>query len=849
MSANNTASKPLIANNGAATATASTTASARFPFLRTKRGIALVVVVAIVLIVGGGLSGLAALRTRGGGDGDSASADEYGEGVIRDDSWFYGLSPPVYPSPNITGSEGRWVEATRKARELVRRMALEEKISLTAGDGSFPGCSGSLPPIPRLKFPGMCLSDAGNGLRGTDFVSTWPSGIHVGASWNKALTRRRGSGMGGEFKTKGVNVLLGPVVGPAGRVVLGGRNWEGFSVDPYLSGVLVSETVTAVQAAGVITSTKHYIANEQETNRNPSGDIQSVSSNIDDRTMHEFYLWPFQDAIRAGSGNIMCSYQRLNNSYGCANSKALNGLLKTELGFQGWVVSDWGAQHAGVATALAGMDVVMPNGDAFWGPHLIEAVNNGSVAETRVDDMVVRTLATWYLLGQDRDFPRPGIGMATDLTRDHRIVDARNSSFRSTLFDGALEGHVLVKNARNALPLRRPKMLSVFGYSAKNPDHNNPSPGQSPWLWGSESFNYTEFSGRFFGFGGEYSSTPIAFNGTIYSGGGSGATSPATIVSPFDALIQRAYDDGTALFWDFVSGEPFVNPMSDACLVFGNAYATEAADRPGTRDDYTDGLIRHVADRCANTIVVIHNAGIRLVDQFIDHPNVTALMFAHLPGEASGRAVVSLLYGDENPSGKLPYTVARNESDYPVLGPDVEPEGSMFALFPQSNFTEGVFLDYRHFDARNITPRYEFGFGLSYTTFEYDKLVVRKVGSAGRFGEYPTGRIVEGGQEDLWDVLVEVSAEVTNTGEVDGAEVAQLYVGIPAEGAPVRQLRGFEKPFLNASATATVRFPLTRRDLSVWDVVAQKWRLVRGEYKIEVGSSSRNLPLVGTLTI
>ncbi|AEO56946.1 glycoside hydrolase family 3 protein [Thermothelomyces thermophilus ATCC 42464] len=440
--------------------------------------------------------------------------------------------------------------------------------------------------------------------------------------------------------------------------------------------------------------------------------------------------------------------------------------------------------------------------------------------------------------------------MPTDLTRNHGIVDARNSSFRSTLFDGAVEGHVLVKNTRNALPLREPKMLSVFGYSAKNPDHNNPSPGQSPWLWGSESFNYTEFGGRFFGLPGEYGSTPIAFNGTIYSGGGSGATSPAAMVSPFDALVQRAYDDGTALFWDFVSGEPFVNPASDACLVFGNAYATEAADRPGARDDYTDGLIRHVADRCANTIVVIHNAGIRLVDQFIDHPNVTALLFAHLPGEASGRALVSLLYGDENPSGKLPYTVARNESDYPVLGPDVAAEGSMFARFPQSNFTEGVFLDYRHFDARNITPRYEFGFGLSYTTFAYDNLVVEKVASAGRLGEYPTGRVVEGGQEDLWDVLVEVSAEVTNTGKVAGAEVAQLYVGIPAEGAPVRQLRGFEKPFLNASATATVRFPLTRRDLSVWDVVAQKWRLVRGrEYKIEVGGSSRDLPLVGTVTI
>lgn len=544
----------------------------------------------------------------------------------------------------------------------------------------------------------------------------------------------------------------------------------------------------------------------------------------------------------------MCSYNRLNNSYGCANSKALNGLLKTELGFQGWVVSDWGAQHAGAAAALAGMDVAMPGGAAFWGDHLVEAVKNGSVPETRIDDMVIRTIASWYQFGQDQDFPQPGIGMAPDLTKAHRIVDARNSSFRSTLFDGAIEGHVLVKNIRSALPLKQPKLLSIFGYSAKNPDQNNPSGGLSPWLWGAESFSWTEFGAGFFGWGGETGKTAIAFNGTLYSGGGSGATSKSLVVSPFDALVQQAYDDGTALFWDFESGNPSVNPVSDACLVIGNAYATEGADRPSLRDDYTDALIKHVADRCNNTVVIFHNAGIRLVDQFIDHPNVTALIFAHLPGEASGRALVSILYGQSNPSGKLPYTVARNESDYTVLGPDL-PSGR-FVNFPQSNFSEGVFVDYRHFDARNITPRYEFGFGLSYTTFNYSNLSVKKPerSSVGH-GEYPTGEVVEGGQAGLWDVLFEVSADVTNTGAVGGAEVAQLYVGIPAEGAPVRQLRGFEKPFLNASSTATVRFELTRRDLSVWDVVAQKWRLVRGEYKVEVGRSSRDLPLVGRVTI
>ncbi|KAK0739900.1 glycoside hydrolase superfamily [Apiosordaria backusii] len=772
--------------------------------------------------------------------------------IIQNDEYFYGGSEPVYPSPEMTGSGG-WKEAFDSAKEFVGKMTLDEKISLTAGANSETSCPGFLPAISRLKFPGMCLADAGQGVRGTDFVSSWPSGIHVGASWNKELTLARGKGMGGEFRTKGVNILLGPVVGPAGRVVSGGRNWEGFASDPYLSGVLVGETVKGVQGVGVIASTKHFVANEQETNRNPGNGAEAVSSNIDDRTMHEIYLWPFQDAVRAGTGSIMCSYQRVNNSYGCANSKTQNGLLKTELGFQGGVVSDWGAQHAGVATAEAGMDMAMPNGGDFWGSHLKDAIKNGTVPESRLDDMVIRTIASWYQMGQDKDFPGPGVGMPKDLTKPHRIVDARNSSFKSTLFDGAVEGHVLVKNIRKALPLKTPKLLSIYGYSAKNPDENNPTDGLSPWLMGSGSFDYQEFGAGFFGWSGATpGTTGIAFNGTLYSGGGSGATSQSLAISPYDAIIQQAYEDDTALFWDFHNGKPAVDPVSSACLVLGNAWAAEGADRPGLRDDYTDDLILHVASQCNNTVVIFHNAGIRLVEEFIDHPNVTAVIFAHLPGQASGKALVSILYGKENPSGKLPYTVARNESDYGnMLRPD-QPEG-IFRKFPQSNFTEGVFVDYRHFDENKIKPRFEFGFGLSYTTFRYANLAVEK-DSNKSFEEFPKGKIVEGGQEDLWDVLVRVEAEVENNGEVEGKEVAQLYLGIPETGregekVPVRQLRGFEKVSIGVGETKKVVFELTRRDLSVWDVRGQKWRLGRGEFKVEVGGSSRDLPLVGKFTV
>lgn len=774
--------------------------------------------------------------------------------IITDDTFFYGQSEPVYPSPPMTGT-GTWADAYEKAVKFISQLTIQEKASLASGvtsstgtTGTLNGCSGNIATIDRMNFSGLCLTDAGQGVRATDFVSGFPSGIHVGASWNKELARRRAESMGLEFRVKGANIALGPVVGPLGRVVRGGRNWEGFSVDPYLCGVLAAQTVLGIQSQGVITSTKHFIGNEQESYRNPTGgDTEAVSSNIDDKTMHELYLWPFQDAVHAGTGNVMCSYNRVNNSYGCANSKTLNGLLKTELGFQGAITSDWGALHAGVATSLAGMDMVMPSSN-LWGDELVKAVKNGSIPEVRLTDMATRVIASWYQMKQNGGFPEPGVGIPPDLTKPHRIIDARNISSQKVLLDGAIEGHVLLKNIRDALPLKKPKMLSIFGYSVRSPDQWNykSNGGVGAWTFGGESAYLGRDTNA--GFNGVVDAdfSQIAPNGTLFSGGGSGSVTPASVSAPYDALMQRAYDDGTALMWDFYDPDPDVVSTSDACLVIVNAFASEGFDRPGIRDDFTDGLILSVANKCNNTIVIFHNAGTRLVEQWIEHVNVTGLIFAHLPGEASGRALVSLLYGESNPSGKLPYTVARNESDYAhLLGPDL-PEGK-YMKFPQSDFTsEGVYIDYRHFDAHNITPRYEFGFGLSYTRFEFYNLRIDGSPSTSTH-VFPTGPIQQGGQTDLWDVVATITATVANTGAVAGAEVAQLYVGIP--GAPVRQLRGFQKVFLNVSAGQVLRFELTRRDLSIWDVVAQKWALQRGNYTVFVGSSSRLLPLRGVMSI
>ncbi|KAJ4422595.1 glycoside hydrolase 3 [Gnomoniopsis sp. IMI 355080] len=747
------------------------------------------------------------------------------------DEDFYGQSPPVYPSPQGKGT-GIWASAYISAGTLVNQMTLEEKVNITRGFSSPDNaCHGNTGGVPRLGWSGLCLQDAGNGVRGVDLTNSYPSGIHAGASWDKKLTYRRGLEMGNEFRIKGVNIALGPVAGPLGRTALGGRNWEGFAVDPYLSGILCAETIKGIQDAGVMANLKHLVANEQETWRRPYNGTEAASSNIDDKTMHELYLWPFIDGVEAGAASIMCSYNRLNNSYGCQNSKLLNGILKTELEFQGFVISDWNAQQSGVASALAGLDMVMPT-EGFWGHNLTQAVKNGSMSEDRLTDMATRILAAWYLLGQNNTtFPQPGIGIQK-LDVPHKLINARSPDSIPVLLEGAIAGHVLVKNLNGALPLRKPKMLSIFGYDAQAPSTKNID---AIFQLGYES--QPEMAEAVLGYEAHFSQR--ADGGVIFSGGRSGSNGPAYVDAPFGALTQRAKADSTYLNWDLQSGSPMVNPMSDACLVFINAMATEGWDREGLHDDFSDGLVLNVASKCANTIVVIHTAGIRLLDQWIEHPNVTAAIVAHLPGQDAGEALVRILYGDVSPSGKLPYTLAKNESDYGPLHAPCQPE-SKHDHFPQCNYTEGVYIDYRYFDAQKIEPRFEFGFGLSYTTFEYEEP------SAGHVGipDQPSQKTIN--DESTWNVLSPISIKITNTGNVTGEEISQLYVGIP--NAPEKQLRGFEKVKLSPGEKAEVKFELRKRDLSVWDVASQNWLLQPGEYNFYVGSSSRDIRWTTTRT-
>jgi beta-glucosidase len=330
----------------------------------------------------------------------------------------------------------------------------------------------------------------------------------------------------------------------------------------------------------------------------------------------------------------------------------------------------------------------------------------------------------------------------------------------------------------------------------------------------------------------------------MITGGGSGSNTPSYVISPFHTISDRIAKNRGTLRWDFESENPYppyVN--SEACLVFVNAYASESFDRTSLTEEFSDNLILNVAANYTNTIVVKHSAGIRTVDSWITHLNITAVLFAGLPGQESGNSLVDILYGDVAPSGKLPYTVAKAENDYgALLNSSVS-----FDYFPQDDFEEGLYIDYRAFDKHGIEPRFEFGFGLSYTLFAYADLDIGHV--ANGTGEYPdeSVAIVQGGHPQLWEDVLYVSANITNTGGIAAAEVAQLYVGIP--DAPLRQLRGFEKLMVEPGKSAMASFTLTRRNLSVWDVVAQQWRLQRGEYAVWVGASSRDLRLNGTFTV
>ena len=587
------------------------------------------------------------------------------------------------------------------------------------------------------------MQDGPLGIRLSDYTSAFPAGITAGASWSRRLWKARGKAMGDEFKGKGTDVLLGPVAGPIGRAPAGGRNWEGFTVDPYMLGKAMADVIGGIQGAGMVACAKHFVGNEQEHFRQ-AGEAagygynitESSSSNIDDKTLHELYSWPFADAVKAGVGAVMCSYQQVNNSYGCQNSKLINGVLKGEMGFQGFVMSDWQAQHTGAASAAAGLDMTMPGdtsfntGLSFWGGNLTLAVVNGTVPEWRIDDMAMRIMAAWFKVGRTvesepdvnfsawtRDTFGPTFVAANENIEQVNFGVDVQSNHKKHIREAGAKGTVLLKNTGGTLPLKKPKFVVAIGEDAGS---NLAGPNGC----GDRGCD----------------------NGTLAMGWGSGTSQFPYLVSPDAALQQQALKDGTRYESVLTNHDPtstnalIIQPNATV-IVFVNAAAGEGYinvdGNEGDRKNLTlwkegDQLIKNVSALCANTIVVMHTVGPVLVTDWYQNPNITAILWAGLPGQESGNSIVDILYGKESP-GRSPFTWGPTVKSY---GAEVLYEPNNGKGAPQQDFSEGVFIDYRHFDkvapngradGKDVgAPIYEFGFGLSWSTFKYSDLKVVK---------------------------------------------------------------------------------------------------------------------------
>ncbi|KAL4866514.1 hypothetical protein BDV12DRAFT_210438 [Aspergillus spectabilis] len=741
-------------------------------------------------------------------------------------------------------SLGEWESAYGKASSFVSTLTTAQKLALITGS-SIDSDNGT-------SFSALSFVDGDMGLQNDYYVSAFSLSSALAMTWDRDAIYAQAKAVGAEFYGKGVQVVAGPTSQPLGRTPWGGRNVEGFGPDPYLNGVATGLSAKAYVDAGVIPGAKHFLLNEQETNRTGGGggggggggsspggapggspfkrratgfsDSESApySSNADDKTIHETYLWPFYDGVKNGLGAVMCAMTKVNGTLSCENSDLLMKMLKTELGFPGMVWPDMNGQSTAEGSALGGEDY---GSSSIWSISTMESLlSNGTVSRARLDDMAIRNVIAYYYVNLDN-------GLQPEAQDTDAYVDVRANHFKLIRENGA-KSMVLLKN-NGGLPLNKPRVMGIFGTHA------------GPVVGGPNYSLNVQGSGP-------------TYQGHLGTGTGSGQGSLPYLIDPHMALTMRAVQDGTMLRWimnDTYSstGSTLVTSgtsstaaqvtfenyatNSNVCLVFLNALSGEGADRTELYNTDQDAMVNTVADNCNNTVVVINAVGARLVDNWIEHENVTAVLYGSILGQESGNSIVDVLYGDVNPSGRLTYTIAKNESDYNV---DI-------CYTAQCNFTEGVYLDYRYFDAQNITPRYPFGHGLSYTTFSYSDL---KTHITSPISKHPTGKLTVGGYSDLWDTVASVSARITNNGTLAGAEVPQLYLGFPdAADQPIRQLRGFERIEIHAGKGTTVKFDLRRRDISYWDVVEQQWLVASGEYKVYVGASSRDLRLTGSFEI
>lgn len=658
-------------------------------------------------------------------------------------------------------------------KEIVRKMTLEEKAGLCSGADFWRTKA-----VERLEVPQMMVSDGPHGLRKQEETEDhlgldesvkavcFPAGCATAASFDRKLLRTLGEALGKECQAEGIGVLLGPAVNIK-RSPLCGRNFEYFSEDPYLAGQMASSYIKGVQSKGVGTSIKHFLANNQEHRR------MSSSSEADERTLREIYLPAFEEAVKkAKPWTVMCSYNRINGVYAAQNKKYLTDVLRGEWGFDGFVVSDWGAVNDRVADLEAGLDLEMPSSFGINDKKIVEAVENGELSEEVLDKAVERILSI-----VERSVENRKEGASYDKEEDHRL--ARRI---------AAESMVLLKND-GVLPLRKGARIAFIGEFAEKPrfqgggsSHINTFKTESAWKM-ADQFHVIYAQG--------YSIKQNKLDDTLLS----------------EAIRAAALAETAVVF----AGLP-------------DAFESEGFDRTHMRlPEYQNELIEAICKANPNTVVVLHNGS--PVEMPWIH-KVKGVLETYLGGQAVGGAVVDVLYGDVNPSGRLPETFPLKLEDNPsyifYIG-----EGD------KVEYREGVFVGYRYYDKKKMEVLFPFGHGLSYTNFQFSNLKLSK-------------KRMDDTEE------LQVTVEVKNTGRCAGKEVVQLYVAAPEDGdviRPVRELKGFEKVELAPGERKNVSFRLGKRAFSYYDAEISDFRVPTGEYRIEIGKSSRDICLSEEVTV
>jgi len=654
-------------------------------------------------------------------------------------------------------------------------MTVEEKARLLSGDGSWTTHA-----VERLGIPSIFMTDGPHGLRKATGPNTaesvpatcFPTASALASSWNTELLRQVGEALAQECQTHDVQLLLGPGINMK-RSPQGGRNFEYFSEDPVLAGQLAAAYIQGVQGQGVGTSLKHFAVNNQEHERMVS------SSNLDERTLHEIYLPAFEIAIKeAQPWSVMCAYNKVNGVYASENEVLLERILRDEWGFEGFVVSDWGAVSDRVKGVMAGLNLEMPGSGEVNRKKIIAAVETGRLPVSRLDEVVTGLLT---VVLRAKDSHRPG---TTFNVEQHQEL-ARKA---------AGESIILLKNEDALLPLdpRGTTKIAVIGAFAKTPR---------------------------------------------YQGAGSSQVNPTRQTRAYDELVRLGGGEarfGYAAGYDLegFTTEQLIEEArkqarnADVAIVFAglpDSHESEGFDRASL--EMPEGhirLIEAVSEVQSRVVVVLMNGSA------ITMPwagKVKAIVEGWLTGQAGGSAIADVLLGQVNPSGKLSETFPMRLEDTPTA---LEFPG----LHQHAHYGEGIFIGYRYYDKKALQPLFPFGFGLSYTTFAYSDL-----------------RLGASSIKETETLSVEV--KVKNTGKMAGKEVVQLYVreNKPRVVRPPKELKAFAKVALEAGQEKTVRFELSRRDFAYFDSTHHDWTVHSGEFEIQVGGSSRDLPLKQTVQV